>query len=243
MRGVKEGKGEENYSRLKNFAEQLGISLFGMAELGKFNQQVFELSPRAIAGLDSGISLGVRLSDRIIDDIESRPTRLYFHHYRQVNNFLDQTALRITGLIQGEGWEALPIPASQIIDWEKQRGHLSHKEVALRAGLGWIGRNNLLVNPDYGCRVRLVTILTNFPLQCDEPIDRDCGECKDCIAVCPARAIKEKREEFDYLSCYERLSQFKKEGFVGQYICGICLKACGGNKGSTSTKTLRGLPR
>jgi epoxyqueuosine reductase len=228
VRAIKKDKEQENYSRLKSFAEQLGISLFGVADLGKFNQQVFELSSRTLEGLKFGISLGAELSKRVIDDIESRPTKLYFHHYRQVNNFLDQTTLRMTRFIQGEGWEALPIPASQIIDWEKQRGHLSHKEVALRAGLGWIGRNNLLVNPEYGCRVRLATVLTNVPLNCDGPIGKDCGECRDCIEVCPVGAIKEKREDFDHLSCYERLRQFKKEGFVGQYICGICLKACRG---------------
>ncbi len=228
MRAIKKDKKGENYSWLKSFAEQLGISLFGVADLGKFNQQVFGLSSWAIEGLDFGISLGAELSNRVIDDIESRPTMLYFHHYRQVNNFLDQTTLRITRFIQGEGWEALPIPASQIIDWEQQRGHLSHKEVALRAGLGWIGRNNLLVTPEYGCRVRLATVLTNFPLDCGEPIGRDCGECRNCLEVCPAGAIKEKRDDFDHLSCYERLRQFKKEGFVGQYICGICLKACSG---------------
>lgn len=228
MRAIKKDKEQENYSRLKSFAEQLGISLFGVADLGKFNQQVFELSSRTLEGLKFGISLGAELSKRVIDDIESRPTKLYFHHYRQVNNFLDQTTLRMTRFIQGEGWEALPIPASQIIDWEKQRGHLSHKEVALRAGLGWIGRNNLLVTPEYGCRVRLATVLTNVPLDCDGPIGKDCGECRDCIEVCPVGAIKEKREDFDHLSCYERLRQFKKEGFVGQYICGICLKACRG---------------
>jgi epoxyqueuosine reductase len=228
VRAIKKDKKQENYSRLKTFAGQLGISLFGVAELGKFNLKVFELSPRAIEGLEFGISIGAELSNRVIDDIGTHPTRLYFHHYRQVNNFLDQTTLRMTRFIQGEGWEALPIPASQIIDWEKQRGHLSHKEVAFRAGLGWIGRNNLLVTPEYGCRVRLATVLTNFPLDCDAPIGRDCGECRDCIEVCPVGAIKEKREDFDHLSCYERLRQFKKEGFVGQYICGICLKACRG---------------
>ena len=62
------------------------------------------------------------------------------------------------------------MPASQIVDWEKQTAHLSHKKIGELAGIGFIGRNNLLVNPEIGSRFRLATILTNMPLEPDKKL-------------------------------------------------------------------------
>ena len=51
-----------------------------------------------------------------------------------------------------------------MVDWQGQRGHISHKHIAVAAGLGWIGRNNLLVHPRHGGRLRLNTVLTDMEL-------------------------------------------------------------------------------
>ncbi|MEO0087241.1 MAG: 4Fe-4S double cluster binding domain-containing protein, partial [candidate division WOR-3 bacterium] len=56
----------------------------------------------------------------------------------------------------------------------------------------------------------------------------DCGDCYACINICPAGAIKEKKEDFDHLKCFEKLKEFQKKGYVGQYICGLCVKVCKG---------------
>jgi len=218
----------ENYSQSKEFALGLGSSLFGVADLSRLKGEFLDLSHGAIKGLNGGISLGVRLSDRIIESIEDRPTKLYYYHYRQVNYFLDRLALGMTEYIQNRGFSALPIPSSQTIDWENQKGHLSHKEVAQRAGLGWMGRNNLLVNRNFGSRIRLVTVLTDFPLPYDKPIEDGCGDCKDCLGICPAGAIKENLEDFDRLACFRQLEEFRKICKIGHHICGICVKACKG---------------
>jgi len=217
---------ERNYIALRNFAFDQGVALFGVADVRQLREEFFALSQPVIERLNYGISLAVRLSDAVIEGIEDRPTKLYFYHYRQLNLSLDQLALRITDFIQKEGGRALPIASSQIIDWEKQKGHLSHKKVAVEAGLGWIGRNNLLVNSRFGSRIRLVTILTDFPLKTGPREGLGCGDCKACIAVCPAGAIKERKEDFDHLSCYRQLDCFRKKCRIGHHICGICVKAC-----------------
>ena len=141
---------------------------------------------------------------------------------------MDRVAFSLAHFIQGMGCGALPIPASQIVDWEHQKGHLSHKKVAQEAGLGWIGRNNLLVNPTCGARIRLVTVLTDLPLKHDHPVEGGCYECEECLAVCPAGAIKERQEDFEHLECFEQLRLFRKRDHIGQYICGVCVKACRG---------------
>ncbi len=220
---------KQNYERLIGFALDQGLSLFGVADIAGIREE-FSLGKKLREKFDWGISLGKRLLDAVLEDIKDRPTRLYFHHYRQLNFFLDRAAFLLSSYIQESGFQALPIPASQIIDWEKQRAHLSHKKVGYLAGLGFIGRNNLLVNPELGARFRLVTVLTDMPLEADKPLEGDCGTCVKCLEPCPAQAIKEKKEEFDHKACFEKLKEFRKMGLVGQHICGICVKACSGVK-------------
>jgi epoxyqueuosine reductase QueG len=176
--------------------------------------------------------VGFHLSDAILEEIENQPTPLYFHHYQRVNILLDTIGLIVTSTIQGLGYEAIPIPASQLVDWKNQKGHLSHKHVARAAGLGWIGRNNLLVNEQSGSRIRLVTILTDLPLTINSSSIKNCGSCRNCLSVCPAGAIRERQEDFDHLRCYEQLRAFAKALHFSHNICGVCVKACKGFKGS-----------
>jgi len=220
----------ENHSMIESLCRQWGISLFGVADLRSFRKEDLLLTPEMIDRHPFAISVGYHLSDAILNDIEDRPTPLYFQHYQRVNILLDTIGLILNNAIQDLGYQAIPIPASQLVDWEKQRGHLSHKHVAQAAGIGWIGRNNLLVNSRHGARVRLLTVLTNLPLQINAPSTEDCGSCHGCLSVCPAGAIKEQREDFDHIRCYEQLKVFSKTLRFSHHICGVCIKACRGNK-------------
>jgi len=220
---------KHNYLYLKKTCDDLGIDVFGVADISKIKNE-FILSGRLIDTFDKAIVLGARLSWAVLEEIETHPTKLYFHHYRTLNAFLDQAALRLTNHIQDKGYAALAIPASQILDWENQKAHLSHKKIGVAAGLGWLGRNNLLVNKKFGSQMRLVSILTNMPLKTDKPVKADCKDCYSCIALCPAKAIKKTPAEFDHIRCFEKLKEFQKLRLVDQFICGICVKACKGEK-------------
>jgi epoxyqueuosine reductase QueG len=221
---------EKNYNLLKEQALSAGASLFGVCKPDYSKQKILDISRDTIKGLDYAVSMGVVLSGKIVKDITDHPTKLYFYHYRQVNYFLDRIALCMTKLIQEKNYGALPIPSSQTVDREKQSGHLSHREVARLSGLGWIGRNNLLVHPRFGAYLRLVTVLTDLPLPVGKPVDADCGDCKDCISACPAGAIKERKEEFDHRRCFQQLDVFRKKYGIGHHICGICVKTCKGKE-------------
>jgi epoxyqueuosine reductase len=219
----------KNYEKLKEFSVEQGFSLFGVADITEIKHE-FNLPKVSLEKFSRGIVLGKKLLDAVIEEIQDRPTALYFHHYRQLNFFLDRGAFLVAIKIQDSGFKALPIPTSQITDWKKQQSHVSHKNVGYLAGLGWIGRNNLLVNPDIGSRFRLVTILTDMPLATDKSLDQDCSSCRACISVCPAKAIHEDVADFDHWGCFEKLKEFRNSGIVGQHICGICIKACPGFK-------------
>ena len=226
---------EDNYKKVREIAMREGMSLFGVASLEGLESE-FRISPENVyKGLKYGICMGFHLSDRIIEGIIDKPTQMYLFHYKRINIFLDEVALKVMGFIQNEGYDALPIHASQISDWDAMIGHVSHKMIARYAGVGWVGRNILLVNPQYGSRVRYVSILTDMPLKVDGEVPGSCGSCRECIAVCPAGAIKENPEDFDLEACAQQLDYFRKKENLGQHICGICLKACPGKRREKTT--------
>jgi epoxyqueuosine reductase QueG len=219
---------DDNYRLLRELSRREGAALFGVADVSPMRESFNELAPGAIDGLDRAVCVAYHLSDPVLEDLMDRPTHLYYFHYRRVNLLLDDLTLKLTAAIQQTGHRALPIPASQVIDWDNQLAHVSHKHVAVEAGLGWIGRNNLLVTPEYGARVRLGTVLTDMPLFPDSPLEDDCRDCRACIEVCPAGAIAEKQQDFDHVGCYEKIRQMIKEVNIGQNVCGVCVKACRG---------------
>ncbi len=226
--GLADRSEDSNYEQLKGAALAEGASLFGVAATDAEGSRFLDLSDAAVGGLDRAVCFGFHLSDAVLADVEDGPTRLYFFHYQRVNLLLDAASLRLTALIQDSGHRALPIPASQVIDWDRQRAHLSHKHVAVAAGLGWIGRNNLLVTPQFGAHVRLATVLTDMPLRADGALDRDCDSCRACIEACPSGSIKERQSDFDHIGCYDEIRRMVKARNIGQNVCGLCVKACRG---------------
>ncbi|MCX7926863.1 MAG: hypothetical protein N2606_01815 [Candidatus Omnitrophica bacterium] len=217
----------KNYTKLvKSYCKTQGCSLVGIADISNIKEE-FSVSQSVMEKMSYAICFGLQLSKAILAELVNQPTRLYFHHYRTVNTALDQIALKISNFIQQKGFLALPIPASQILDWQRQTAHLSHKKIALLAGIGWLGRNNLLVTEEFGSQIRLATVLTDMPLLADKPIVRDCALCRACISVCPAQAIKESPQDFEYLKCFEKLKEFQRQHLVDQYVCGVCVNVCG----------------
>lgn len=234
------------------------VTAFGTASFAGRDADAPSSLPFSLRELPYAVSIGFRLSDVVMDSLTDRPTRTYQYHYRQVNIFIDQTLLRLLSKIHELGFKGFPVPASQIVDWEANTGHLAHKVVARECGLGWIGRNNLLVSPDYGARMRYGSLFTNMPLEAEKGSqvrgavegasgvkggasgsDRGsdsasgfdvwgCGVCRACARACPASAIGETRESFDLVKCTQMLKQFSKEENIGSMICGLCIKACKG---------------
>ena len=68
---------------------------------------------------------------------------------------------------------------------------LLEKGHAARAGLGWMGKNTLLVNKHFGSWLVLGEIVTDLELACDNPVESRCGECRLCLDACPTNALCE----------------------------------------------------
>lgn len=214
---------------LKNIAGEQGLPVMGAAILDG-DMKTLQLEG-VTDTLKMALVFGFPLSRAVLNTVKDGPNQLYFHHYRQANYLLDRVALRIGYELEEKGFRAIPVAASQVIGWEDQQGHVSHKELAIKAGLGWKGRNNLLVHPEYGSRLRLVSVLTDLPVDAAPLLQEfKCGGCSACMNICPAGAIKEDPADFEHVSCFEMLKEFKRQGRTSQYICGLCVKVCPGKK-------------
>ncbi len=222
-------------SHLKNHARSLGADLVGIADLVLLEN--VECEPADLLGpYKYAISIAVKLPNAVFEQLSDRPTPLYAQVYLNANALLDQIALRLCSYIEQHGCRALPIPASQPLDMTEFRSHLSAKAVANAAGLGWQGKSLLVITPQYGPRVRLVTVLTDLPLTPDKPLKNQCASCTCCTDACVAKAIRNVSTEFhystreealDFKRCADKLvSEFSRLENVNKPVCGICIKVC-----------------
>ncbi|MBI5249513.1 MAG: epoxyqueuosine reductase [Desulfomonile tiedjei] len=220
---------------LKSLACGYGADFVGIVDLASLRGIRTEPAD-LLSGYKRAISIGIRLSDGVIDPIVDSPTPLYQQHYLRVNDRLDDIAIRVSQYLQKSGTKALPIPASQLLDMKNWTSYISHKAVAIAAGIGWQGKSLLVVNPECGPRLRLVTVLTDADLEPDKPIKNRCGKCLACAEACPATAIKgentdshfkDRDEALYFQRCVDKVvGDFAKRPFIEKPICGVCIRAC-----------------
>jgi epoxyqueuosine reductase QueG len=220
----------DNTAEINKFLQGQGVDAFGIARMAYYGKELVQLDGSTIEKFPFAISFGLVLSRSVMETVKEGPNALYLHHYRQLNYRLDMIAYLLTREIEKKGKKALPFAASQLVDWKNQKGHISHKRVAEMSGLGWIGRNNLLIHPVYGARMRFNSVITEMNLEESEPLGKDCGDCTACMAVCPAGAIKESPADFDHVGCYNMVTQLKNKRNLGHHICGICIESCTGEQ-------------
>jgi epoxyqueuosine reductase len=218
----------QNSLLLKSRLRELGAEVVGIADMSLYDREVLGFGEDIRPRFPFAISFGLLVPKGVLSTLTDGPTLFYLHHYRQVNYRLDVIAYEYAKEIEQMGSAALPFAASQMVDWQNQKGHISHKHVGVLAGLGWIGRNNLLVHGEFGGRVRYNTILTDMNLVPDEPASFGCGECTACLSSCPASAIGREPDGFDHKGCFAMLQTFKNKRNLGHHICGLCVKACRG---------------
>lgn len=226
---------KEDTNRIKHKILDWGADLVGVADIESLNELKVN-PPNLLQGFVRAVSIAVQLPISIFEEISDKPTPNYSSAYKTANLILDQLAFKAAVAFQKEGYHSLPIPASQILDRENWHAAISHKAVARMAGLGWQGKNLLLVTPQFGSRVRLVTILTTAPLPVDAPIKNRCGGCMQCRDACPANAIKgvnttdhykDRNEALHFSRCVNQLT-VKHADLPGieSLLCGICIKVC-----------------
>jgi epoxyqueuosine reductase QueG len=209
----------------------LGADLVGFGDLSV-------ISPEVRVGLPIGVSVAVKYPREIIRGIAELPTLEYRAWYDKLNERLDAIVTQGAEFLRGLGYKAIAQTRAQVRKSSTYYNTLlPHKTVATRAGLGWIGKCALLVTKQYGSMIRLSSILTDAPLNCDKPINESkCGGCMVCTNACPAGAVSGKswvvgldRAAFYYhIKCADTAKErMIKAGLGGdEVICGKCIEVC-----------------
>lgn len=150
---------------------------------------------------------------------------------------LENLQKEVATYLKNEGFRYLCIPpdSDRISDTfiSKLYPLFTHKVAATCAGVGWIGRNGLLINRDHGPRLSLATVLTDAPIEVDKPIrESQCGECYLCMEHCPSEAITgqtwSRDNPFPDLIRTENCRDHKKSSrsVDGRPNCGLCITIC-----------------
>jgi epoxyqueuosine reductase len=116
------------------------------------------------------------------------------------------------------------------------------RDWAVRSGLGWMGKNTLLINPKRGSYFFLAEIICDLPFTYNHPMKDYCGTCRRCIDECPTDAFTKNGYQLDAKKCISYLTIELKskipEAFSGQmgnnmFGCDICQQVCPWNRFST----------
>jgi epoxyqueuosine reductase len=168
-------------------------------------------------------------------------------NYYQPDQASDRTAPRIARYARGEDYHRvtgrrleelaafLRTRGARIAQSYVDAGPIPERELARRAGLGWIGKNTMLIRPGAGSFFFIGTIFTDLPLEPDPPFELDhCGSCTRCLEACPTDAFVAPRV-LDATRCISYLTiEYRGEiptaladRFEGYaFGCDICNDVC-----------------
>ena len=160
----------------------------------------------AVCGYSCVILFGKALSKEYVNALragEKPKTKEVINTERK----MDALAVKIAGLLEAEGYSSIA---------KLKFGRLPHKTVALNAGLGFIGKNNLLVMSRYGCAVMLGKVLTTAPFAAmsKAPMEPNCGSCTICVDVCPTKALHGKTWS----------ATTTRDEIMVRKLCNLCIK-------------------
>ena len=210
--------------------------LFGFADMSGLLDDKFH-------GYRYAISIGRGLDYSIVDRIKDGPTPEYYAHYRDVNTELADIASKVAVDIRKLQTDVIAIPPSvstaelDTTYRDTLRTDLSHKMVATRAGLGWIGKTDLLITKKFGPRLRLTSLLLKeIPGKVSSPVNKSkCGSCAICVEACPATAANgrnwdvtvDRDEIYDAWKCRNQCVEFGLSRLsANARVCGICVAVC-----------------
>jgi epoxyqueuosine reductase len=206
------------------------------AEIRKHNVDLFciadvsQLSNDQNRGYPVAILIGILLSPGYLHKIITIPDyieEMKRNNYKAEDEFdqkeklIDHIADELAAFITSKGYSAFSQSEANLYsvgtyDEKNHRTPLPHKTIALLAGIGWIGKHDLLITSKQGSAISMCTVLTTVPLQTEtQPLlSSRCGNCTVCLDICPTGAIKGNSWSLNT----------PREELVDVYSCNTCLK-------------------
>ena len=214
---------------LDDYIGSCDVAIWGYCDLSGVTDLPFP-------GLGNGISMGIKLNPKIVLSLKESPGEDYTREYDEVNIRLTELAGKVSEYIKELGYNAGFIPPTQKVDDpDRLFADFPHKTAATLSGLGWIGKNALLVTKKYGSALRIITVFTDAPVTAGEPVIKSyCGDCSSCVDLCPSGAVRgvkwsqgmSREELLDTSGCFEYSRKMGYEAGPGHGICGRCIVVC-----------------
>jgi epoxyqueuosine reductase QueG len=188
---------------IREFGLQLGADVVGFASIADYKSPRSPDPRTILPDIKSMVVLGYRENNGAVDSENTRismGSRMGCMDLSLKNNYLMARHIeRATRTM------AAPVSFSYPLDMSRGKwgsiGDVSLRHAAVAAGLGVLGRNNLVMNPEFGTRVIYTAILTALPLISDPPIEEDlCIHCDLCVKACPSGALSEEGKT-DLIKC------------------------------------------
>jgi epoxyqueuosine reductase len=161
----------------------------------------------------------------------AEPGRAHIARYAWGDDYHDVIGARMDALLAWMREHAdQPFEARAYVD----TGPVQERVYAQHAGLGWIGKNSCVINPEIGSWIFLAAIICSLPLDVDAPALDQCGTCTLCIEACPTQAIVSPGV-LDATRCISYLTIELKSAIPAEhhaglgahvYGCDICQEVC-----------------
>ena len=215
--------------KMKKFVLSKSADLVGIASVSRFEGAPDGHKPEDILpDAKTVIVLAKRIPNGVVMD---GPATSYHNIMTTLYNQLDLIAHEMAIYIEQQGGVAIPVPSDDpYYDWNPDkvhgRGDLSHKHAAQAAGLGKLGKNSLLITPEFGNRVQLVSVVTNLNLESDPLVEDELcpSKCIICIESCPVKAITNGQQVNQRVCRSHMFLKLPKGQII--YGCRECRKVC-----------------
>ena len=235
--------------RLQEFAQELGLDVVGAARAEPYTETERHIRERRARGLFADMRFTMAQPEvschpeLLLENARTvvsaalcywepgrepgpgegrMPRYTWTDRYAQLREKLDALGQRLGGTYR------VLVDANQHVD----------REAAARAGVGFYGKNTLLITRKFGSWVVLGTLITDTALELTPPLNLDCGECRLCIDACPTGALDEPGT-LDATKCLSYWTQSSRpipeemQQALGDrvYGCDICQDVCPWNRG------------
>ncbi len=203
--------------KIKDYCLNIGIDVVGFADVVQFNRYQEQYRPQSfLKEARSVIVIGIHIFDPILDAWHQNDEK--HKNFQFADSILENHCYKIKDLLISEGFTSKILPYSPGIFL---------KEAATLAGIGPIGKNNLLISERFGPRIRLRALATNAPLTVSIPISNKkyCINCNKCVEACPGNALSNER--YDKAGCLKYcLVNLQMLSKYTSLWCTACIDAC-----------------
>lgn len=209
--------------QIENILNSNGVDIIRYVDIS-------ELPKSQNKGYSCAILIGTTLSPQYLKKVGNDPDyvenmkrdkRVVYDEFHNAEIKTDNLADLVAELLNSKGISAYSQSEKNVLstgyyDENNKSTPLPHKTIAVLASMGWIGKHNLLVSPEFGSAISMCTVLTNLEVEYEnnEILKSKCGSCKVCEEICDVNAIKG----------LEWCPNIARDKIVDVHVCTTCIK-------------------